>query len=89
MGVQSGAQASAGERRQASRENKVEGKLKSLHQFIDLTDHPYAVRIYGGEFSVEQHLTPIGKKPYWLMNLPYYLGTKLPAYVAFLVDQYR
>lgn len=66
-----------------------EGKLKSLHQFIDLTDHPYAVRIYGGEFSVEQHLTPIGKKPYWLMNLPYYLGTKLPAYVAYLVDHYR
>jgi len=38
--------------------------------FIDAADHPYAVRIYGGAFSIEKAITP-NKKPYLLMNLPY------------------
>ena len=29
-----------------------EGTLRSLHQFIDRSVHPYAVRIYAGEFTV-------------------------------------
>ena len=65
-----------------------EGKLKSLHQFIDRTDHPYAIRMYAGKFSVEQHSTPMGKKPYLLMNLPYYLGTKLEDYIAYFINNY-
>jgi predicted AAA+ superfamily ATPase len=60
------------------------GKLKSLHQFIDATDHPYAVRFYAGKFSIEAQQTPKGK-PYFLMNLPYYLGTKLNAYLQHLI----
>lgn len=66
-----------------------EGKLKSLHQFIEQVDHPYAVRMYAGAFSVEQHTTPQQKKPYLLMNLPYYLGTKIPDYVDFFVNHHR
>jgi predicted AAA+ superfamily ATPase len=62
------------------------GSLRSLHQFIDAADHPYAVRIYGGAFSIEKAITP-NKKPYLLMNLPYYLGTQLPAYLPWLVQQ--
>ncbi len=65
-----------------------EGRLRSLHQFIERTDHPYAIRMYGGEFSVEQHVTPQMRKPYLLMNLPYYLGTKLMEYVAHFVTTY-
>ena len=57
------------------------GSLKSLHQFIDACDHGYAVRIYGGKFSIEEHTTPGTQKPYHLMNLPYYLGTQLPTYL--------
>jgi predicted AAA+ superfamily ATPase len=52
------------------------GKLKSLHQFIEASDHPYAVRMYAGEFSIENHRTATGKT-YRLMNLPYYLGTQI------------
>ncbi len=63
------------------------GSLKSLHQFIDACDHPYAVRIYGGEFRIEEHLTPGNKKPYYLMNLPYYLGTQLSAYLDFFIAE--
>lgn len=66
-----------------------EGKLKSLHQFIDQAPHPYAIRLYAGEFKIEQHLTPIKKKPYLLMNLPYYLGTKLSDYIGYFVNNYE
>ncbi len=61
------------------------GSLKSLHQFIERSDHPYAVRIYAGEFKVIQTKTP-ANTPYLLMNMPYYLGTKIPDYIAWFVD---
>ncbi|PWV44740.1 ATP-binding protein [Chitinophaga sp. S165] len=62
------------------------GTLRSLHQFIDAVDHSYAVRMYGGVFSLEKAVTA-NRKPYLLMNLPYYLGTQLPAYLNWLVQQ--
>ncbi|NRA50517.1 MAG: ATP-binding protein [Phaeodactylibacter sp.] len=65
-----------------------EGKLKSLHQFVEQAPHPYAVRLYAGAFKIEEHLTPINKKPYLLMNLPYYLGTKLSEYIAYFIENY-
>jgi predicted AAA+ superfamily ATPase len=66
-----------------------EGKLKSLHQFIEQVGHHYAVRLYAGEFKVEEHTTPQLKKPYLLMNLPYYLGTKIPEYLDYFVKNHR
>lgn len=64
------------------------GRLRSLHQFVDQSDHPYAVRMYGGEFNVEEAITP-GGTPYLLMNLPYYLGTQLEGYLEWFVENYR
>lgn len=64
------------------------GTLRSLHQFIERTNHCYAVRMYAGVFSIEETKTPSGK-PYLLMNLPYYLGTKIPEYLAYFVNNYR
>jgi len=66
-----------------------EGKLKSLHQFIERANHPYAIRIHAGEFKVEKHITPTTKKPYYLMNLPYYLGTKISEYIAYFIENYK
>ncbi len=63
------------------------GSLKSLHQFIEQAPHPYAVRIYGGEFNITKQKTPKGT-PYLLMNLPYYLGTQIPAYINYFVGNY-
>ncbi len=63
------------------------GSLKSLHQFIDRVDHSYAVRIYGGQFIIEKAKTPAGK-PYILMNMPYYLGTKIPEYIDYFIGNY-
>jgi hypothetical protein len=65
-----------------------EGKLKSLHQFIEETSHPYAVRMYAGKFSIETHSTRSGKS-YFLMNLPYYLSTKLFDYLYYFVTHYK
>ncbi|TCC96527.1 ATP-binding protein [Pedobacter hiemivivus] len=62
------------------------GSLKSLHQFIDASDHPYAIRMYAGTFNIEKAITP-SQKPYLLMNLPYYAGTSLPRYVEWFVRQ--
>ncbi len=63
------------------------GSLRSLHQFIESVDHPYAIRIYGGKFIVEKAITP-NKKTYLLMNLPYYLGTKIRQYIEWFVREY-
>jgi len=61
-----------------------QGRLRSLHQFIERTNHRYAVRLLSNNFSVENVKTPSGV-PYTLMNLPYYLSTRIPQYVDWLV----
>jgi len=63
------------------------GSLKSLHQFMERTSHPYAIRMYAGKFSIEKTKTP-GGTPYILMNLPYYLGTKIPEYTDYFIENY-
>lgn len=64
------------------------GKLRSLHQFVDVSDHPYAIRFYAGSFSVETHKTTSGKS-YFLMNLPYYLATQLEGYIQYFITHYN
>lgn len=63
------------------------GTLKSLHEYMDRAPHTYAVRMYGGAFSVEASKTPKGKS-YKLMNLPYYLTTMLPEYISILCSKH-
>lgn len=63
------------------------GSLKSLHQFVEKTNHPYAVRIYAGDFKIEKAKTPNGNN-YLLMNIPYYLGTKIPEYIKYFIEKY-
>jgi hypothetical protein len=62
-----------------------EGKLRSLHQFMEQCPHPFASRIYGGELNIIQTKTP-GGKPFELLNLPYFLGTKIMEYVEWFVE---
>jgi len=64
------------------------GTLKSLHQFIDKSNHPYAVRIYAGEFNVQTTKTREGTQ-FLLMNLPYYLGTKIYEYIEHFTSKYN
>ncbi len=64
-----------------------EGKLRSLHQFMDRTPHHFAVRFHANMFSVEKVSTPSGKV-FYLMNLPYYLSTRLEACLDWLLERH-
>ncbi|MEO0733622.1 MAG: AAA family ATPase [Bacteroidota bacterium] len=64
-----------------------QGRLRSLHQFIERSPHPYAVRFLRNTFSVERHITP-GGKDYYLMNLPYFLMGQLGEYIAYFLAKY-
>lgn len=57
-----------------------EGKLKSLHLFMDEAPHNIAIRFYAGEFSVTEAVTQKGKK-FQLINLPYYLASQAENYL--------
>jgi len=56
------------------------GKLRSLHQFLEMSEISVAVRFYAGQFEVEEHKTLNGK-PYKLINIPYFLAGKLNNYL--------
>ena len=58
----------------------TEGKLKSLHLYMDLVSHQMALRFYAGELAITQAVTPGGKK-YHLLNLPYYLASQTDRYL--------
>lgn len=64
------------------------GKLKSLHQFMNVCDHPFAIRISANTFSVQKTINNEGIE-FFLMNLPYYLSTKLLDYIDYFIDNYR
>lgn len=51
----------------------VNSHLRSLHSFIDASDGNLAVRVWSGKYSVDEVYTTIKKKPFKLINLPFYL----------------
>jgi hypothetical protein len=63
-----------------------EGKLRSLHLFMDAAPHDIAVRFYAGEISITNGTTPAGK-PYHLLNLPYYAVSQVEQYLAWVKTQ--
>jgi len=58
-----------------------EGKLKSLHLFMEESPHNLAIRLYAGELSLTKVKTTTGKM-YHLLNLPYFLASQLPNYLV-------
>jgi predicted AAA+ superfamily ATPase len=57
-----------------------EGKLKSLHLFMDMAPHNMAIRFYAGELHISTVETP-ENKTYYLLNLPYYLVSQIEHYL--------
>ncbi len=47
--------------------------LRSLHSFIDASSSSVALRVWSGPLSVDEVKTTIKKKPFKLINLPFYL----------------
>jgi hypothetical protein len=64
------------------------GRLRSLHQFIDQAPHPYAVRFYSDEVFIDTVKTTAGK-PFFLLNMPYYLIGKLDDYLAWFLSEVK
>ena len=52
------------------------GKLKSLNLFMEICNHPYAVRIYSGKSRIDRIQLASGKI-YYLYSIPYYLLPRL------------
>jgi len=51
--------------------------LKSIHQFMNETNHDIAVRIWSGQYSIDSVKTIAGKG-FRLVNLPFYMISALP-----------
>jgi len=64
------------------------GKLKSLHLFMDIANHNLAIRIYSGNLSINKVIT-LQNKEYYLLNLPYYLISKLDDYILWFEKEIR
>jgi predicted AAA+ superfamily ATPase len=61
-----------------------QGTLRSLHQFISRSSHPFAVRIYNGVLRIDDAVTPEGTK-YKLLNLPYYCMGNIERYLDWFI----
>ncbi len=64
----------------------AEGRLKSLHIFMDIAPHTMAVRLYAGELAITTSTSVSGKK-YKLLNLPYYLAAELENYLVWFANE--
>jgi len=62
------------------------GTLRSLHQFVERSNHPFAIRLWAGPLERIEAFTPTGK-PYTLLNLPYFLSGKIQDYIAWLMGE--
>ena len=62
------------------------GRLRSLHQYIDLAPHNYAVRFYAGKVQID-HIQTINKKSFYLLNLPYFLVGELDRYLEWFIGE--
>lgn len=64
------------------------GTLRSLMVFMDLAPHNMALRFYSGEVSLSTITTP-EKKIVHLLNLPYYLVSKIEEYMLWFESQVK
>lgn len=59
------------------------GKIKSLQIYMNESPINYAIRFYAGKFSLDKVKTHEGKT-FYLLNLPYFLASKLEDYIKWL-----
>ena len=63
-----------------------EGTLKSLHSYMDIAPHNFAIRFYAEALNISDAKTQNGKQ-YKILNLPYYLGSQIEKYIDWFVLQ--
>ena len=62
-----------------------EGTLKSLHSYMDIAPHNFAIRFYAGALNITDAITQNGKQ-YKILNLPYYLGSQIERYIDWFIQ---
>ena len=62
------------------------GKLKSLQIYMDLSNINFAIRFYAGSRQLDK-LQTINGKTFYLLSLPYFLSSKIEAYISWLIDE--
>ena len=62
-----------------------EGTLKSLHSYMDIAPHNFAIRFYAGALNITDAITQNGKQ-YKILNLPYYLGSQIEKYIDWFIQ---
>ena len=58
--------------------------LKSLHQFMEDAPHDIAVRIWSGNYSID-NVSTLNGKHFRLINLPFYMISALPKMIMTLL----
>nr|MBA3900800.1 DUF4143 domain-containing protein [Bacteroidota bacterium] len=64
----------------------AEGKLKSLHLYMDTAPHKMAIRFFAGELSIT-NVTTLAGNQYFLLNLPYYLVSQIDGYLHWFQNE--
>lgn len=62
------------------------GKMRALQIYMDSCEHDLAVRLFASNIALHPATTQV-RKNYNLLNLPYFLGEKLPDYIAWMKSQ--
>jgi uncharacterized protein len=64
----------------------AKGSLKSLHEFMDVAPHNFAIRFLGNKVLLEDAQTRKGKT-FKLLNLPYFAASQLDHYIEWAMKQ--
>ncbi len=64
------------------------GRLRSLHQFMDMAEHNMAIRFYSGNVQLDKIKT-INNKFYNLLSLPYFLASQIERYLDWMETQIK
>ena len=64
----------------------VEGSLRSLHSYMDIAPHNFAIRFYAGKLHISNVKTPSGKE-FQILNLPYYLVSQIEKYISWFIQR--
>ena len=62
------------------------GRLRSLHQYMDIANHNLAVRYYSGNIQLDAVKT-LSNKSYYLLSLPYFLASQIDEYLNWMETQ--
>jgi uncharacterized protein len=64
----------------------AKGHLKSLQVFLDHSPLHFAIRFYAGSRQLDELKTSNGK-PFYLLSLPYFLASRIEAYINWLATE--